>query len=117
MENEVKMQHQFVELHCCGQDLRLAYDFNEICDAERACGCNLLAALESLKGLGAAQLRGLLYAALRPAHPIVTLQEVGTLIRVDTVLPITEAMAHAYQLALENPTEPDSEENSAVPTE
>ena len=117
MENEVKMQHQFVELHCCGQDLRLAYDFNEICDAERLCGCNLLAGLENLDNLGAAQFRGLLYAALKPAHPIVTLQEVGTLIRLDTVLLITTAMAQAYQLALDNPGEPDLAEGAGNPVE
>lgn len=85
-----------------GKEYALAYDFNAIADAEQSAGCNLLAALETLSNISAVQLRGLLYAAIvpEPKEPRLTLLEAGMLIRVDTIAPITKALADAYMLSM-----------------
>ena len=84
------------------KELVLAYDFNAIADAEEPAGCNLLAALESLSDISAMQLRGLLFAAV-VSTPKPTILECGELIRVDTIAPITTALADAYNLSIPIP--------------
>ena len=84
------------------KELVLAYDFNAIADAEEPAGCNLLAALESLSDIRAMQLRGLLFAAV-VSTPKPTILECGELIRVDTIAPITTALADAYNLSIPIP--------------
>jgi len=81
------------------KELVLTYDFNAIAEAEEPAGCNLLAALESLSDITAMQLRGLLFAAI-VSTPKPTIIECGELIRVDTIAPITTALADAYNLSL-----------------
>jgi hypothetical protein len=83
-----------------GTDYSLVYDFNRICEAEAETNCNLLRALYNLLKLKAAELRGLLYAAIERDGKRLTLTEVGGLIRVDTVGAITNALGEAYTLAL-----------------
>ena len=86
----------------------LAYDFNAICEAEPAAGCNLLAALENLGDLTAIQLRGLLYAGI-VSTPRPSIRECGAMIRVDTIGPITSALATAYNLSIVVPAQVDGQ--------
>jgi len=92
-----------------GRTYRLAYSFNAIAEAEHLAGCNLLGGLENLENLTAIQLRGLLYAALVVAHPTIpdgdgqrplTVEDAGLLVRLDTIGPITGALAEAYRLSM-----------------
>jgi len=92
----------FAALKIDGETYRLAYDFNAIADAEKLADANLLHGIAGLlgKGANAAQIRGLLYAALRKAHPKLTLPQVGSLIRIDTIPDIYGAIEAAYRLSL-----------------
>jgi hypothetical protein len=96
-----------------GKDLLLAYDFNAIAEAEPVAGCNLLAALEDLNNITALQLRGLLYAAVVSVAVDgknalrLTIQECGDLVRMDTIAPVTDALAEAYKLTLPAPPAKD----------
>lgn len=89
-----------------GKKYQLAYDFNAIADAESLAGCNLLNALENMNDITAAQLRGLLHAALVAAWPVESkllppsLAEAGTMCRVDTIGIVTTALGEAYMLTL-----------------
>ena len=88
----------------------VSYDFNRICDCEAVTGCNLLKALSDLfvvkddetivMNPSALQLRGLLFAAIEQNGARPTLQQVGALIRVDTLPRIRTAIADAYSLAV-----------------
>ena len=100
-------QNDIAVLKIDGEEYRLRYDFNEIADAETVCGCNLLAPMEdiSLQSASANSLRGLLYAMVRacpydkmPARPDVLLREVGDLVRIDTLMPIRQAIGEAILL-------------------
>lgn len=73
----------------------LAYDFNRIADAEREAQCNLLSGLKDVANLSAPQLRGLFLAAIRAGDPKskLTIDQVGQLIRFNTIVPIVEALA------------------------
>ena len=81
---------------------RLAYDFNAIAEAEQLAGCNLLQGMASvlLNTWTAAQLRGLFYAGLRKAHPDITIQEAGAMVRIDTMPAIHTALLKAYNSSL-----------------
>jgi len=63
---------------------RLTFDYNEICDAEVVTGLNLLWALRNLDATSAGQMRGLVYALLKSAHPEVLLSEAGALLAADS---------------------------------
>jgi hypothetical protein len=91
---------EFADLKLAGKTYRLVYSFNAIAEAEHVAGCNLLAGLESLRDLTALQLRGLLYAAMSVADPKITIEQAGSLVRLDTIEPITEALGKAYQLSM-----------------
>ncbi|HXI88453.1 MAG TPA: hypothetical protein VNH18_14675 [Bryobacteraceae bacterium] len=79
------MEHDVVSftLEDDPQIYKLTYDFNAICDAEAVTGCNLLQAQIRLKNLSATEVRGLLYACLKPAYPAVLLSEAGDLLSRD----------------------------------
>jgi hypothetical protein len=111
----------FATLMVDGKEYKLAYSFNAIAAAERTAGCNLLTGLESLSDLTAQQLRGLLFAALSIAHPTVkegekerllTVEDAGQMIRLDTIAPITTSLAEAYRLSMpekkKDPTQADA---------
>jgi hypothetical protein len=100
-----------------GKKHLLAYDFNSIAEAEAVAGCNLLMALENLTAISAAQLRGLLYAALvvTPPDPPLTLAQAGALIRLDTMEAVTFALAQAYQSSMAEPASPPASEPPAAP--
>jgi hypothetical protein len=70
----------------------LMYDFNEIAEAEGVTGANLLQAISDMRNMTAVQMRGLLYASLKRAHPQVLLVEAGTLLSRDSVT-VTKALA------------------------
>ena len=91
---------QFADLEIEGVKYKLAYSFQAIAEAEHLAGCNLLSGLENLADLSARQLRGLFFAALSIAHPKVTIAEATQLIRVESILPITLALAQAYNLSI-----------------
>lgn len=87
-----------------GKEYSLHFDFNELCDAETATGCNLLSALESLGALTARQLRGLLYAMIvrfdgLSADPGEAMKQMGALIRIDTAGSIMLAIGMACAMA------------------
>lgn len=91
---------EFSTLLLDGEKYKLVYNFNAIAEAEENAGCNLLGGLENLQNLTAIQLRGLLYAALGVAHPEITVTDAGRMIRLNTIAPITEALAEAYRLSM-----------------
>ena len=91
---------KFADLTIDDQHFKLGYSFNSIALAEAETGTNLLSGLQSLTDLNAIQLRGLLYAALMIAHPDMTPDDAGALIRLDTLADCTMALASAYQLSL-----------------
>ena len=90
----------FAKLELDDETYLLAYSFNAIATAENVAGCNLLGGLENLTDLTARQLRGLLYAAMAVANPKVTIEQAGELIRLDTITPVTTALAEAYRLSM-----------------
>ena len=77
------------------QEYRMTYDFNELCKAEEVTGLNLLEPLTG-RGITARHTRALLYACLRTAHPIVTLDEAGGLLTRDRDL-VLGKLAEALQ--------------------
>ena len=99
---------QFAKLIIDDTEYSLCYSFNAIAEAEAASGTNLLRGLESLVDLSAIQLRGLLYAALLVSKPETTIEDAAKLIRLDTIGPITSALAQAYTLSM--PSSKKSEE-------
>lgn len=101
---------RFSKLEIEGAMYSLAYDYNAIAVAENVAGVNLLEGLRNLENLNAQQLRGLLYAALLIAHPRMTIEEAGSLIRLNTLLPISEAIAQAYVYSL-----PEKKKDPSVP--
>jgi hypothetical protein len=105
---------QFAKLKLNGQEYKLAYSFNAIAEAESIAGCNLLAGLENLSSLSALQLRGLLYAGLAVANlkPRISLEEAGAMIRLDTIGPITSALAEAYVLSMPEKKDPPEAEDA-----
>lgn len=108
---------QFAKLEIDGQTLRLAYSFNAIAEAEHVAGCNLLGGLENLGDLTALQLRGLLYAALSVADPKASVEQAGALIRLDTIAPITMALAEAYRLSMPDNKPADPPAADGAPAE
>ena len=108
---------RFSTLTVDGQEYKLAYDFNAIAQAETITRCNLLSGMHSLGDLSAAQLRGLLYAALSLAQPKMTADDAGKLVRFDTLSAIENALVEAYKLSTpekkENPTEAASDPAAA----
>lgn len=87
---------KYSTLEVDGETYSLAFSFNSIAVAEREAGSNLLLGLRSLESLNAAQLRGLLFAAMSPAQPDITLDQAGALVRLDTLPAIELALAQAY---------------------
>lgn len=93
---------QFVKLTIDGEDYQLAYDFNAIAEAQKLADCNLLHGILALLARypDAAELRALLFTALRKAHPRITIEQAGNLIRHDTMGDIVQALRDAYDNSL-----------------
>jgi hypothetical protein len=85
-----------------GTNYPLAYSFTVIANTEPESGVNLLHALRNMGNLSAMQLRGLFLAAIRSANPksTMTITEAGQLIRFDSVIEITEALAKSLILSI-----------------
>src|SRR5260370_20780777 len=100
--SNLQTKNEFAKLEIDGKTYQLAYDFNAIAEAERVAGCNLLHGVASLllHDMTAGQVRGLLYAALRQAHPKMTIEDAGALATIDTIPDIREALLKAYDAAL-----------------
>lgn len=110
-----------------GKTYELVYDFNAIAEAERICGANLLHGIAAtfLNTLGAAQMRGMLYAALQPRYPYrpvagdreasgISLADAGRMIRVDTIERIVKALEKAWELSIPEPS-PDPPDAGEIP--
>jgi hypothetical protein len=89
-------------LELAGNTVRLAFDFNQIVRTEPEARCNLLAGLQDIANLSALQLRGLFVAAVRAADPksTMTIEQAGKLIRFNTIIPISEALAESILLSI-----------------
>lgn len=84
----------------------LRFDFNAFAEAEEATGQNLMAAIAAWPALNCQQMRALLYALLRPAHPKVLVGEAGGLITQDlnrVWRALREALVKAELLEVEEP--------------
>ncbi len=92
----------FSELKIDARVFRLAYRFSDIRKAELLCGADLLHGVARLlmNAPTATQLSGLLYAAMRLAHPETTMDQTDSLVRIDTIPDIQEAILRAYNLSL-----------------
>jgi hypothetical protein len=99
-----------------GEQYKLAYNFRSIRTAEQLTGVNLLQGLSNLTGLNAAQFHGLLYAAMLPAQPEITLEQVDDLIRLDTMATLEIGIADAYMNSMPK-AQPEDGENPKQPTE
>lgn len=106
---------KYAKLVVDGKTYSLAYDFNAIAFAESVSpGSNLLEGLRNLRNLTAMQLRGLLHAALLKAHPRMTLNQAGELLRLDTLDTVCDRIAQAYLLSIEKPADPSQPEPRPV---
>lgn len=110
---------KFSEFAIDGEKFRACYDFNALAEAEEVAKCNLLHGMAGLlvSTASATQLRGLLYAALRKAHPRMTIEQAGALIRIDTMPAIREALLIAYRDSMPEATEADPIPGGADPPE
>ena len=121
----------WVQIEVDEKQYHLCYSFNAICQAESVTKCNLLSGMWTFvtdrQGITAEQLRGLLYASLQKAHPEMSLQAAGDLIRLDTFAGLEQAVSLAYLNSLpakkkqdllkslesnESSTEPKNTDNS-----
>ena len=93
---------RFAELDFDGQKIKLAYDFNSMCEVEAEAGVNLLHGIGLLLGSTCTirQLRGLLCAAMRIAKPSATLEDAGRLCRIDMIPAIESALLDAYEKSI-----------------
>jgi hypothetical protein len=101
------------------QVYKLAYDFNHMCDTELATGTNLMEPFLGRSAMNANQVRGLLTACLKKAHPAVLLIEAGELLSrdLDTVLQAlakTIRKARAGHLAEDQVSAEEAAEESAA---
>jgi hypothetical protein len=78
------------------QVYKLSYDFNAICEAEAAAGCNLIQAFLFQAPLTAVQTRAILFACLKKAHPLVLLTEAGELLSRDMPV-VLDALGQAMR--------------------
>jgi hypothetical protein len=103
---------RYAKLELSGEEYSLVFDFNAIATAEQVAKVNLLESFY-FQNMTAAQFRGMFYAALRKAHPEISLQQAGDLITVKTLPVIQEALLKAWQNSItgtdhedENPPRP-----------
>jgi hypothetical protein len=92
---------KFSEVVIDGVTYRLAFSFGTIALVElQTPGLNLLQGLETLVNLNASTLLALFWASLLTFQDSITREMAGELIRLDTLRPISEAIAHAYNLSM-----------------
>lgn len=101
---------KYVDLELDGRPYRLALDFNAMVEAEKASGENLLQGAFRLgPGASAAQVRGLLYALLKPWNPKVTLADAGELLTKNMV-----GTMRAMSLVFGNDADGEASENTGA---
>lgn len=83
-----------VELVLGGETYALAYDFNNVVQAEKSTGVNLLTSV--VGEITAQSLRGLLWASLLKDRPDITIEAVGKLIRPTNIVTIREAVVSCW---------------------
>jgi hypothetical protein len=93
---------EFVEITLSGKICKLCWDFNSLAIAEQETKTNLLDGIFHglTGGATCTQIRALLYAAMLKAQPKVTLEEVGSLIRLNHVPLIIKALSDAYKASI-----------------
>jgi hypothetical protein len=103
----VTEEKQIATFEVAGFTYELEYGFNALVDAEEVTGCNLLGAMQGFSSgqVTAKELRGLLYAMIVPYRGFPDkaseqLATLGSLIRIDTISPIYEAIGEAFALAV-----------------
>lgn len=107
---------EFVSIEIDGRQWNLCYDFNAIAIAEKLAECNLLQGIAGvvLHSMTASQLRGLFYAALLKAHPKITIDEAGSLININSMPDIREALMKSYGVSMpEKKPDPSEAEQPA----
>lgn len=117
---------EYVPLTIGGKTYQLAFTFLALARAEqvvnrfRAPGedkCNLLHGLAMIvfTGLDVRELLGLLYGALLPTNPKISLDDTSRLINAANMSDIHEALLYAYRASLKiEKTTPDPPEGAAV---
>ncbi len=90
---------EYATLEVDGEQYQLCYDFRQFAEAERITGQSLLIGDFNFDGMSMVRLRGLLYAALKSAHPDVTLEVAERMIRFDTASSVMDAIARANELS------------------
>lgn len=93
---------QFTDLEIDEKKYKLLYNFNAIATAEVVANANLMLGISGLylNTANAGQYRGLLYAALIKAHPNMTIDSAGSLIRPDTLPDVRLGLLRAYNEAI-----------------
>lgn len=98
--------YNFHELTLDEKTYKLAFSYNAIAKAESVAKVNLMNSLH-LSDLDVNQFRATLYAALSVAHPKMTIEQAGELIKIDTFSEIRSALLQAWSKSMrENPLEP-----------
>jgi hypothetical protein len=95
---------EFVQVQVDDKTYKLLFDFNALAEAEAITKTNLLtgmwAFLTNRESMTAVQLRGILYASLRKAHPEMTIDDAGALIRLDTFAELNQAVNAAFVISM-----------------
>ncbi len=109
-----------------GKECRLVFDLNALADAEVLSGgkVNLAHGLANFLLTGAEgtgylfslnELRMLLFAAMRKAHPDITLEGAGELIRITNMVDVQNALLTTYAASMDEDIVKKSEGESAPP--
>jgi hypothetical protein len=96
-----------VSVKIAGQTYQLVFSFNSICVVESLTGINLLKA--SISDVSAVNVRALLYAALLPTYPDMTLEAAGNMVTMRNVGTLHNALISAWFGSIE--TDSDAEDN------
>lgn len=85
-----------------GRSYDLVFDYNSVADAEALTGVNLLHGISAAMfgTVTAAQLRGLLFASLKPRNPDITLQQAGELISIGNLKQVYTALSEAWSASV-----------------
>lgn len=102
---------QFTTLKLGDKTYRLIYDFDAIAMAEAITGMSLLVGVDWMK-IGVMQIRAMLYASARKAHPGVTVDEFTPYITPSNITKIEKALVDAWvkntkRVEPENPPMPE----------
>ena len=103
---------KFVPVTIGGQEYKLAFDFNALCEGEALTGLNLLTGISGLfaGGISLSNYRAILYVALRMGLPEITLERAGELCQVSiedlSMSTVLEALREASGFSFEKTVPP-----------